>query len=243
MEEVNSVESLPLESVLDDAAQAPAEEAPEVQEGVVSEEAPKSEPGWIKQRVGKAVDRAVREAEARVRAEYEAMLAPIREDVMDRQARELVASGEFKSVERAKEYVQLKNGVVATAPEKQQAPAQARDAQGRFASAEDAPDAKLMAKAELLVDQAAKINSSRGIDVMQVYNDDPDVQSRVLNGEWDFYDVADYITSNRRTAPSPMRTSNGGGSSGGVSIANMTDAQFRKLQENLANGRRYDVSK
>lgn len=79
---------------------------------------------------------------------------------------------------------------------------------------------------------------------MQVFNSDPDVQSRVLSGEWDFYDVAESMsTESPRKAPHPMRTSNGGGASGAVSIANMTDEQFRKLQANLASGRRYDVSK
>lgn len=250
---IEQVENLTLESVLDDSAQAPentgtldsiAEEVPAAK--TEPEEAPAKEPGWIKQRVSKAVDRAVREAEQRVRAEYEAMLAPIREDVMDRQAKELVASGEFKSLDRAKEYVRLKNGNVAPSTEEEPKEQPQRDSQGRFTAKQqdNAPnDAMTRARSELLAAQAHKINTTRGVDVMQIFNSDPEVQKRVLSGEWDFYDVAENAAAPRNSAPAMMRSSNGSGTQSGVSIANMTDEQFRRLQENLSHGRRYDVSK
>lgn len=153
MEELNNtVETLDtLESVVDDAPQAQEETSSldtVVEEAAPqTEEAPAKEPGWIKQRVGKAVDKAVREAEQRVRAEYEAMLAPIRDDVMDRQARELVQSGEFKSLDRAKEYVRLKNGIVESTESTAQTPQPNRDEHGRFTAAEPATDPVVQARA------------------------------------------------------------------------------------------------
>lgn len=238
-----------LGSVLDDAAQAQGGTLETLSDLTEQQQAnpdtpPKTEPGWIKQRVNAAVNKAVAEAEARVAARYEAMLAPMRESMLDREAQELVQSGEFKSLDRAKEYVRLKNGAQPTAPSAEVQPP-ARDAQGRFAKTEttqqggENPVTK--AKADLLAAQAKKIINARGIDVMQAFNDNPEIQQKVLSGEWDFYDVADHMTSGGKMVPSPMRTPNGSGNRNAVSIRGMTAEQFRKLDENLASGSRYDL--
>lgn len=248
---MDQVENLTLESVLDDAAQAPEDTGTLdsiTQEGAPapaeSEAAPAKEPGWIKQRISKAVDRAVKEAEQRVRAEYESMLEPIRSDVMERQAKELVAQGEFKNLDRAKEYVRMKNGMAPQTQDEGVNEAPQRDERGRFAPRQQPVDDDPMtrARADLLAAQAHKINTVKGVDVMQIFNSDPEVRQRVLSGEWDFYDVAE-AASRKPSAPAMMRTPNGAGAPSGISIASMTDAQFRRLQENLAQGRRYDVSK
>lgn len=76
---------------------------------------------------------------------------------------------------------------------------------------------------------------------MEAFNADPDIKQKVLSGEWDFYDVADSM-GNQRTVSAPARSANGGGVSA-VSIKNMSAEQFRKLNENLDAGRRYDVRK
>lgn len=246
-----TVETMLNESVPDDAAQAHDEG--ESLDTLIEESnspaqeqettPPATEPGWIKQRVNKAVNKAVAEAEARVTARYEAMLAPLRESMMDRQAQELVQSGEFKSLERAREYVRLKNGDT-TAPAAAPAPAAnqpPRDAQGRF----QPKDSENRARANLLAEQAQKIQSRRGLDVMGAFNSNPDIKNRVLSGEWDFYDVADHLDAGgqqRRSVPPPVRTPNGAGTAN-MSIANMTDAQFEALERNLRLGKRYDVSK
>lgn len=255
MDENNTVETMLTESVQDDAALTSEGEAlssvlEEEQAEVTAKEqqtetVPAKEPGWIKQRVNKAVEKAVAEAEARVTAQYEAMLAPIRESVLDRQAEELVKAGEFKNLERAKEYVRLKNGATTTqtsedAPESKQQ----RDEQGRFKAAADTEKSAMThARADLLAKQAQKIKAKRGIDVMQALNEDNEIKNRVLSGEWDFYDVADNLSSPKKTAPVPMRTSNGGTNPSAVSISGMTDEQFKRLQANLANGRIYDMRK
>lgn len=251
----NTVEMMQPGSVLDDAAQAQAEalsafvnEQPAQQ---TQPEAPatKSEPGWIKQRVNAAVEKAVAETEARLTAKYEAMLAPMRESMMDREAAQLVQDGEFKSIDRAKEYVRLKNGVnppADPAPAQQQTQQPTRDAQGRFVKSEgpkqEDGDPVVRARADLLAKQAQKVKEGYGVDVMQVFNTDPEARQRVLSGEWDFYDVAAYAASGGRNVPVPMRSANGMGmANGGVSIANMSDEQFARLQNNLASGHSYDM--
>lgn len=244
----NMVDFMQQASAPDDTAQANAADslASIVEETAqqTPQQEQQKEPGWIKQRVSKAVEKAVAEAEARVSARYEEMLAPIRESVLERQANDLVAQGEFKSLERAKEYLRLKGNMPAEAPKQNEQPAQQppRDEQGRFTSAKtEEDDAARHARADILAKQAQKIKSSRGVDVMDMFHSDDSVKQRVLSGEWDFYDVLDAMQSTRRT-PAPMRTPNGNAMSG-VSIANMTDEQFARLQANLASGRTYDMRK
>lgn len=248
-------------SALDDAAQAPVEQegeslatvleeqpaqgTPEQAQAAQNEAPPAKEPGWIKQRIEKAVKKATLEAEERVSARYEAVLAPIRAAVMDREAKELVSSGEFKTLERAKEYVALKHG----APVQQEAASVQRDAQGRFAPQEPEQaqasrqeDAVVRARSELLAKQAQKIRTQRGVDVMQAFNSDPQVKQKILSGEWDFYDVAESLSTGRSRVPAPLRSTNGSGMTT-VSVADMSAEQFRRLQENLAAGRVYDMRK
>jgi hypothetical protein len=168
------------------------------------------------------------------------MLAPIRESVMERQAQELVDSGEFKSIEMAKEYIALKNGVpYSPAQPEQQKQAPARDSQGRFAPHEQNNE-PVDQRADFLAKQANKIKSRYGIDVMETFNSDSEVKGKILSGEWDFYDVLEEM-NNERKPTAPVRSSNGGVSQ--VDIFEMSDAQWKKLNENLSMGRRYDMRK
>ena len=258
-ENMNTVDVNLPESAADDAQQASESSADLVQaitDAGAQEQTQnaqsangKSEPGWIRQRVDKAVAKAVAEAEARVKAQYEQQLAPLRNQMMEQEAAKLVSDGEFKSKERALEYVKLKNGMSIEPAAQTSAPVQenaspARDAQGRFTKNESGSqaDAVVQARASLLAQQAQRIKSNSGVDVMQAFNGDKNIQNRVLSGEWDFHDVADYL-SGRGNVPTPIRSAGGDTGNYGVSITNMTDAQFRKLQENLASGHRYDMRK
>ena len=112
--------------------------------------------------------------------------------------------------------------------------------QGYSPASEPEPevDPAMAARADLLARQAEKIKANRGLDVMELFNDDPDTQQRVLSGEWDFYDVAEIM--DQRTPPAPMRTSNGAGTSK-MTIQNMSDDQFERLQRNLSSGKKYDM--
>lgn len=246
----NLVDIMMQESAPDDTVQA--SESQDTLESVMAEpetEVQKeqtTEPGWIKQRVQKAVNKAVAETEARMNAKFEAMMAPIREAALDREASELVSSGEFKSLERAKEYVRLKSGAPVTPAAEEPPTEQSRDAHGRFVStstAKDEPDPVVAARADLLAKQAQKIKGSRGVDVMEVFNTDPTVKQRVLSGEWDFYDVADSVKTEaaRARVPSPTRSPNGHTSGAALSIANMSSEQFKKLNQQLAGGKRFNV--
>lgn len=238
------------QAALDDAAIQP--ETPETGEALetIAEEVPQEtapaakEPGWIKQRVAKEVEKARRAWEA----EQTEKLRPLYESMYDRQAEDLVRQGEFKSLDRAKEYVRLKGGVFtgpsddAAQPEKEEGPK--RDAQGRFTSNAQQPatdqDPALKARADLLYKQAQKI-SAKGTDVMKAFNEDEGIRQKVASGEWDFYDVAEHIQSGKHV-PTPVRSPNGA-QTGGLSIASMSDAQFARLQQNLSNGKRYDARK
>ena len=211
-----------------EAQQTPQEQAPTEEVHL-----PRREPGWVRQRVDKAVQKAVQETEARMRAEFEGTLAPIRESVMEREADNLVSAGEFKSKERALEYVRMKNGLPGAAPAptpQQQAPQQQQ------------VDPRVQAQGEMLAKQAAKIKANYGIDVMAEFNSNNDTRQKILSGEWDFYDVAESIqTGGRRSAPPLVRSPGGSGLSGKFSVADMSDAQFEQLQQNLRAGRTYDA--
>ena len=218
-----------LSSIMEDTA-PPAE----------PEQAPVKEPGYIKGRIDKAVRKAVEEAKAQVRAEYEAKLAPIYESMIDREAQMLVDSGEVKSLEMAKEYVRMKQGMPVQAPSEDQPQKSQpqRDDHGRFQKQQQYEDDPRL---QFLANQANKIKSKHGIDVMDAFSRDAQIQQKVLSGEWDFYDVADALSRHQERLPaSPVRSPNGG-QVGEVNIMNMTSEQFAQLQKNLASGRRYKV--
>lgn len=189
-------------------------------------EAPAKEPGWIKGRVDKAVQKAVRETEQRIRAEYDAKFQPLYARMMDEQAEQLVKDGEFKSIERAREYVRLKGGVTAEEPANAQEPQPAQQA--------EAPNPHL----NMLANQADKL-MKQGIDVMAVFRSNEEIRNAVLSGQADFYDVAEQMGRNRRM-PGAVRNANNA-SAGGMDIRNMSDAQFQKLQRDLAAGKKFDL--
>lgn len=230
--------SEPIEAALQEAAAEPAAEESEAQ---TEEAAPKTEPGWIRKRIDKAVSKAVAEAEQRVSAEYERRFAPMMQRMMEQEAQELVRQGEFKSLERAKEYLQLKQGVTPQAVTPQQQ--QNRDAQGRFTSNAQADDG-VSARADILAKQAEKLKAKRGLDVMAEFNANEETRQKVVSGEWDFYDVADEMDASqqrRKSTPAPMRSPNGASGSEKSSIATMTDEQFKRLERNISGGKRYSV--
>lgn len=250
MSEFESVENQ-VQAALDDAVIQPEPETGDALETIAEEvppEEPKDtpkEPGWIKQRVEKAVEKARKSWEA----EQEAKLKPLYDNLYDRQAEELVRQGEFKSLERAKEYVRLKGGVDVTPSntEDTKPEPQKRDAQGRFTgNNQPAEDPVVKARTDLLVKQVQRIRKETGVDLMAQFKDDETVKRNIASGKWDFYDVLDYAREQQapkgKHIPTPVRSPNGA-STGGLSIAGMSDAQFERLQQNLHNGKRYDARK
>lgn len=194
----------------------------------VQTEEPK-EAGWIKTRIQKGIDKALPDIEARIRAEYEAKYAPLMEAHLNQEADKLVASGKISDREMALEYLKLSG----SKPVEKQAP-QPRDEQGRFAPRENPGEQK----ARELFLQAQTIKESTGVDVMNLYHNDPDVQARVNSGEWNFSDV--YKSTLQPKAP-PVVRSGSGGSIGATSISKMSSSAFREFNERLAKGERFDA--
>lgn len=221
MEENTSVELSLEELVQDDAA-------PETPE---TTEPPKKEPGWIKKRVETAVQKQLAEMETRLRDEYEQKFAPLREAALERDADKLVSDGEFKSRDRALEYLRLKGGM----PEPAKPLEKPRDEQGRFVA-----DENIKVRSAQLAAQAETIRETMGVDVMEMFNQDPAIQKKVLSGEWNFLDVI--RETGRQRIPTPTRSANNG-SLGDVSIARMSRAQFQKLQESISKGGVVDLRK
>lgn len=218
-----------LDSVMDEQPK-PTEEKP------VEAENTGSEPGWIKKRVGAAVDKAIRETEARIRAEYDAKLAPLMERMLEQDAMELVRSGKVKDLETAKELVRYRQGQ--SQPEKETQP---RNDKGQFAPKND--DTAIQTRIDMLQHQANKIMDQRKIDVLAEFNNNQEVKNKVISGDWDFYDVADYLTEKKagRKAPSPMRSPNGASGAEKSTIASMTDEQFERLNKRLEEGARFRI--
>lgn len=102
------------------------------------------------------------------------------------------------------------------------------------------PDANMQLKlrAQELITQARTIQAVAQVDVMALYNTDPEVRARILRGEWDFVDVWKNMQP-AQTPPVPVRTANGG--VGAMNIGGMNDQQFEKLNEMLKRGAKVDM--
>ncbi len=232
-EEQDESEEIPVEPETDGEGEPAEEQEPE----------PKgpTEPGWIKKRVEKAVQRAVSETESRMRDEFERQMAPIREKMLEDEARELVRKGTVKDLETAKELVRYRQGQPQAQPKKAESQ-QPRNERGQFTGhRQAATDAKIA----MLTHQVERIKGSRGIDVTEAFMNDPDVKQKVVSGEWDFYDVADHLESKKarpqRKAPAPMRSPNGASGSEKSSIASMSDEQFERFEKRVKGGERFNA--
>ena len=206
-----------------------------------AEEQPKSqgtsEPGYVQKRIDKALARERENIRAEVMAQVEAQYAPIRDRLLEMDAKELVRQGEFKSVERAKEYLQLKQGISPTATEK---PAeQPRQQNGQFAPKQDPV---IQAKIDMLAAQADKIKAKTGLDVISVFDKNPDIKDAVVNGEMDFYDVAEQMKGQqKRRPPAPTRSSNGASGQSPNAIDTMSDEQFARMERKIREGARFTL--
>lgn len=211
-------------------------EQPVEETNAPAEQPPQSEPGWMKKRVGAAVNKAVAEAEARIRAEYESQLAPLREMQLEAEADKLMAEGVVTKREIALELVRARKGMPPqTAPAPTNTPA--RDEQGRFVASKPS---EAQQRAQTLMAQADIIKRTAGVDVMALYNTDPEIKQKVLSGEWDFVNVYESSKQPQRRSPAPVRGSNSIGL-GTVDVRNMTDAQLDKLNEMLEKGGSVDM--
>lgn len=195
-----------------------------------------TEPGYIKKRIEKAVNKAVAETEARMQAMFDQQMAPIRQKMMEDEAQELVRSRKVADIETARELVRLRNGQPAQAQVEE--PQQPRQANGQFAAKQDPA---VTAKIDMLEHQAERIKASGGPDVIEAFQNNEDIKQAVVNGEMDFYEVAEYLKSQKRRPPSPMRSPNGASSFNPNAIDSMSDEQFEKMERKIKEGARYTL--
>ena len=247
LEPMQEQEEQPISS-LDEITEQPEEQQQDTDQQTESDQQPaKADTGWMRRKMEAYASKQLKEQETRLRAEFAEMLAPLRESMYERQADDLVASGQIKSKEMALKYVKAMAGIPSSEPDQQpETQKQPRTPDGRFASSQQQqmePDAETKARARILAAQADKIKSSKGLDVAALFQTDPEVKEKVLSGEWDFYDVAEAMSQPRRRVPSPVRSSNSalGAAADAGAIANMSDAQFDRLLKNLGEGKVYDM--
>ena len=229
VEETDESESI--ESVIEDEDTQPEEEP---------EEQGTSEPGWIKKRVAKEVEKAVARTRAEMQAMFDEQMAPIREQMIENQAKELVRNGTVKDLDTAKELVRYRQGQQPTVQQEQP-----RNDKGQFVSQEDAAqDASINTMINMLQRQVDYIKAQGGPDVVREYQNNPEIHEKVNSGEMDFYQVAEYMKSQKpkRKPPAPMRSPNGASGSEKSTIANMSDEQFDKFDKKVSGGARFAVN-
>ena len=230
IEEVEDDDSDDIDSLDEEEEDAEEEDAPEPEVQTANE------PGYVKRRVDKAVAKAVAETEARMQAMFEQQMAPFRAKMMEDEAQELVRTRKVNDIETARELVRFRQGQTAM---QQQAPPQPRNDQGQFAPR---MDVAVEAKIDMLAHQADTIKDETGVDVIEVFANDPEIKQAVMDGEIDFYDLAKMMTPEEtKRPPSPMRSPNGASGVQGNSITNMSDEQFRRFEKRISEGARYTL--
>ena len=95
----------------------------------------------------------------------------------------------------------------------------------------------------MLTHQADRIKESGGPDVIGEFKNNPKIKEAVINGEMDFYDVAEQMRQTKKKPPSPMRSPNGAsGQNNPNAIDSMSDEQFKRLEKRLMEGARYKLN-
>lgn len=199
----------------------------------------RKEPGYVQGRISKAVNRALAEAESRFNTQLQQMqaaYAPMLERMQELEAQELVRSGKIKDLETAKELVRLRSGQPAPA----QTEEQPRQSNGQFAPKQDPV---VEARISELEHQADSIKAKGGPDVIAEFQKNEKIRAKVVSGEMNFYDVADYLKqkSSRRVPPA-MRSPNGASSQSPNAIDSMSDEQFDRMERKIKEGARYRLS-
>ena len=228
VEEETDDESVDLETALTEGADDQSDKTPDQSQGT------RTEPGYVKSRIDKAVAKAIAETEARMQAKFEQQMAPYKEQLINAEAQELVSSGKVKDLETAKELVRFRQGQ--PQPQKQEQP---RNTQGQFTQRQSESDAGTSARIDMLKHQADRIKEQRGIDVIAEFQKNEDAKQKIVSGEWDFYDLAEEMSKPKKKTPAPMRSSNGANGIQATAIWNMTDEQFDKLDQRIHEGARY----
>ena len=187
---------------------------------------------------GKAEAQAAWEAE---RKTYEERLSKLQELELQDEAKKLAVEEKI-SEKLALRLLRAERGI---GPSSEPAKAE-RDAQGRFmAKTADEPAHAELAKqpdthVKMLLRQAERIHKSTGVDVNALFQAAPaDVKQKIALGEMDFEDLA--AMANKRHASPPVRTANNNSGVEGLSIRNMSDEQFERLNQAISKGYKFDA--
>lgn len=270
MVEKNTVDDVLMESVQDDAALAPegadalsealgiepAEQNPadddqqaDEQDDNLPEPESKALKGRMKayeQRGYKRAQREAREAESRwaeKERSYQERLAKYERMELEAEAKEFAQKNNVPE-KFALEYLQMKKnsgGAVAEQP---------RSDDGRFVSAK--PEAaevpsEVRARAASLMAQAEAFEKVTDGQVgkeaiLEAFQNDPDIHSKVVNGEWDFTDVGKSLmgATQQAAAPRAVRSPNSGKIKAST-FANMSDEEFSRFNDRIAKGAVFDA--
>lgn len=269
MAEINTVDESLMESVQDDAALAPEgvdalsealgvapaeqnadddQQAAEDVDDNLPEPESKALKGRMKayeQRGYKRAQREAREAESKWAEKergYQERLAKYERMELEAEAKEFAQKNNVPE-KFALEYLQMKKssgGAVADA--------QPRSDDGRFAAKAEhveVPSEVQMRAANLMAQAEAfeKVTDGQvGKDaILEAFQNDPDVHSKVVNGEWDFTDVGKSLMGgNAPAAPRAVRSPNSGKIKAST-FANMSDEEFSRFNDRIAKGAVYDA--
>lgn len=200
-------------------------------------------------RVNAQVQKAVAQETAALRSEYEGRIAALQQMTFSREADALVAGGKFTDRDMALEYVQLKygGGVPAQPQAQAEQPAQSRDGQGRFSPAQPAQESAPpydAAREQLLLQQAATIQSAGGPDMRQILRDDEIIGTMVASGRWDLNRALQEWQAKQggqaaRNGPPPVRSANHTNTR--KSFKDMTPQEFEAFRQRVQNGEKFDA--
>ena len=219
---IPEMEDLPFEEEVE-APEEMGESLESLDEGQQTEEPSptREEPGYVQKRISRAVSKVEAKYDAIIQG-IEAKYAPMVEQLQEMQAQELVRSGKIKDLDIAKDYVRRLNG----AP----APAQKQET----------TNPATQARISMLEHQAEKIQAKGGPDVVAEFKNNERIRQKVVAGEMDFYEVAEYLNEkSKKKPPTPMRSPNGASGQSPNSIMSMSDEQFERMQKKIKEGARY----
>lgn len=263
MENKNTGDVTMTESALDAAAQAPETTTDALSEAISSLTEPAVEAGQQgedKQAKGaedkgyrgrlyeyerRGYDRGTREAEtkwANERKEYQERIARYEAEDLKREAKEFAQKNNMPE-NIALEYLTMKKGQGLPATE------QPRDDSGRFTQSrepveQNAGDSDVRARAVSLIAQAEayeKISDGAVTKdaILDAYQNDSEVQQKVLSGEWDFTDIGRHLNGGSR-APKVARTASGGQIQASY-FSGMSTEDFARFNERIRQGAVFDA--
>ena len=262
MERNYSVDETMMESVQDDAAQAPdtaaalSEALDAVGGGDIAEKQDAAAPGQeseskalrgrMKSYEERGYKRGTREAEAKWAEEkrgYEERLARYERLELEAEAKRLAQEKNMPE-DIALEYLSMKKGQGMQVDAPAQQPLHE---DGRFASrvAETTPSGAQERAAALMAQAEAFEKSSRGEisrdAILEAFENDSQVRGKVASGEWDFTDVGLYLMDRpAQRAPRAVRSPNGGAIKAS-NFETMSDEDFARFSERVAKGGTFDA--